>query len=45
MIAVTDEPPIQKFVPELAQLVITEVTILGAKKFKFEFMDGSVIKI
>jgi site-specific DNA recombinase len=45
LIAVTDEPPIQKFVPELAQLVITEVTILGAKKFKFEFMDGSVIKI
>ena len=32
------------FVPELAQLVLIEVTVHGAKSFEFEFMDGSKVK-
>ena len=31
------------FVPELAQLVLIEVTVYGAKNYEFEFMDGSKI--
>lgn len=33
------------FVPELAQLVLIEVTVHGAKSFEFEFMDDSKVKI
>lgn len=29
----------------LAQLVITEITVLGAKKYEFTFMDGSKYKV
>ena len=32
------------FVPELAQLVLIEVTVRGAKSFEFEFMDDSKVK-
>lgn len=32
-------------VDELAQLVITEITILAAKKYEFAFMDGSRYKV
>lgn len=32
-------------VDNLAQLVITEISILGAKKYEFTFMDGNKYKI
>lgn len=34
-----------KFVPEIAQLLIREVTVFGAKKFEYSFLDGSRIKV
>lgn len=43
MMGLVAEGEVQTFVPELAQLVIIEVTILGKKKYEFEFMDGSKI--
>lgn len=44
MIEMSSEPPLKTFVPELAQLVVIEVTIFGANKFEFRFMDGSKMK-
>lgn len=45
MISIAAEGKIKTFVPELAQLVIIEVTIFNAKRFEFEFMDGSKVKV
>lgn len=41
MLGIIREGKQQTYVPELAQLVITEVIVYGAKKYGFEFMDGS----
>ena len=41
MIEITDQPELNIFVPELAQLLLYEVTVLGAKTYEFVFMDGS----
>lgn len=41
----TKEGAINSFVPELAQLAVVEVTVLGAKKYEFAFMEGSRIKV
>ena len=45
MIEITEKEPLKQFVPEMAQLVIQEITILGAKKYEFIFMEGSKIKV
>lgn len=38
------EPPLDKFVPEIAQLVIVEITVIDGRWLEFEFMDGSRVK-
>lgn len=45
MIEITEKEPLKHFVPEMAQLVIQEITILGAKKYEFVFMEGSKVKV
>ncbi|MFG6330317.1 MAG: recombinase family protein [Lachnospiraceae bacterium] len=45
MIDITEKEPPKQFVPEMAQLVIQEITILGAKKYEFIFMEGSRIRV
>lgn len=41
---IIDEGILQSYVPELAQLVITEVMVHGAKKYTFEFIvEGSKV--
>jgi hypothetical protein len=45
MIDIAAEGEITNFVPELAQLVVIEVTVFSEKRFEFEFMDGSKQKI
>ena len=45
MMELSEQEPLTGMVDELAQLVITEITILGAKKYKFVFMDGSKYKV
>lgn len=44
MIELAEAGQLTTFVPELAQLVLIEVTVHGAKNFEFEFMDGSKVK-
>jgi len=39
------EPPLKCFVPELAQLVLEKVIVLGEGSFEFHFLDGSVRKM
>lgn len=41
MIELEEAGQLTTFVPELAQLVLIEVTVHGAKCFEYEFMDGS----
>lgn len=38
------EPPLEKFVPEIAQLVIVEIMVINGRWLEFEFMDGSKVK-
>lgn len=45
MMDLSGQEPLTGMVDELAQLVITEITILGAKKYEFIFMDGSQYKV
>lgn len=45
MMDLSGQEPLTRMVDELAQLVITEITILGAKKYEFAFMDGSKYKV
>lgn len=45
MMKITEKEPLKQFVPEMAQLVIQEITILGAKKYEFIFMEGSKVKV
>ena len=45
MIELSGQEPLTVMVDELAQLVIMEITILGAKKYEFIFMDGSKYKV
>ena len=44
MIELAEAGQLTTFVPELAQLVLIEVMVHGAKNFEFEFMDGSKVK-
>ncbi len=41
MLELAKQEPLTSIVDELAQLVVHEVTVLGARKFEFTFMDGS----
>jgi len=45
MIELIGQPPLEGFIPEMAQLIIDEVIILGAKEYKFRFLDGTVKKM
>ena len=45
MMGIINEGALQTYVPELAQLVITEVTVHGAKKYTFSFMEGSKVTV
>ena len=45
MMEATGNEPLGRFVPEIAQLVLAEVTVLGAKKYEFFFLEGSRIKV
>lgn len=40
-LALCEQPILECFVPELAQLVIQMILVQGAKKYEFTFMDGS----
>ena len=37
----SEQPELECYVPELAQLVIQMVIVKGVKKYEFTFMDGS----
>ena len=37
----SEQPELECYVPELAQMVIQMVIIKGIKKYEFTFMDGS----
>lgn len=45
MMQLLGEPPLEKFVPEIAQLVIAEITVIDSRRLEFEFMDGTKKKI
>lgn len=44
LLELAEQDPQTSFVEEPAQLAMIEVTILGAKKYEFTFMDGNKIK-
>ena len=45
MMEATENGQLQKYVPEAAQLVLEEITIFGAKKYEFAFLEGSRVKV
>lgn len=45
LIELAEQDPLTSFVEELAQLVLVKVTVLGARRYEFTFMDGSKIKV
>jgi hypothetical protein len=45
MMEITAQPELTDFVPELAQLVLLETTVLGARTYEFTFMDGQKRRI
>ena len=45
MMEAVENEPLTRFVPEIAQLVLCEVTVLGAKKYEFFFLEGSRVKV
>ena len=45
MMEVTGSGQLQQYVPEAAQLVLEEITIFGAKKYEFAFLEGSRVKV
>jgi len=45
MIEITEEALLEKFVPELAQLITITITVNDNEKFSFDFMDGTRIMI
>lgn len=45
MMDLSGQEPLTGMVDELAQLAITEITILAAKIYEFAFMDGSRCKV
>ena len=45
MMEATENGQLQKYVPEAAQLLLEEITIFGAKKYEFAFLEGSRVKV
>ena len=45
MMEATENGQLQQYVPEAAQLVLEEITIFGAKKYEFAFLEGSRVKV
>ena len=45
MIDLLQQPPLECFVPELAQMVIEEVTVVNETELIFTFLDGTVKKV
>ena len=45
MMEAVENDPLTRFVPEIAQLLLCEVTVLGAKKYEFFFLEGSRVKV
>lgn len=45
MMEATESGQLQQYVPEAAQLVLEEITIFGAKKYEFAFLEGSRVKV
>ena len=45
LLELAKQPPLTGMVNELGQLVVHEITILGAKKYAFTFMDGTKITV
>ena len=45
MMEAVENEPLTRFVPEIAQLVLCEVTVLGAKKYELFFLEGSRVKV
>ena len=45
MMEAVENEPLTRFVPEITQLVLCEVTVLGAKKYEFFFLEGSRVKV
>ena len=45
MMEATESGQLQQYVPEAAQLVLEEITIFGAKKYEFVFLEGSRVKV
>ena len=45
MMEAVGNEPLTRFVPEIAQLVLCEVTGLGAKKYEDFFQEGSRVKV
>ena len=41
----SEQPELECYVPELAQMVIQMVIIKGIKKYEFTFMDGSRVTV
>lgn len=45
MIGIVVEGKMETFVSELAQLVVIKIMVFSARRFEFEFMDGSRITV
>ena len=45
MLELLKEPPLKCFVPEVAQLVLEEVTVFGREEFRFRFLDGTIKEV
>ena len=45
MMELAGQGSMERFVPEIAQLVLHEAVVTGIGKFEFRFMDNSIIKI
>ena len=45
MMELAGQGSMERFVPEIAQLVLQEAVVTGIGKFEFRFMDNSIIKI
>lgn len=45
MIELLGEPPLEKFVPEIAQFAISEITVFDNGRLEFEFVDGTKRKV
>ena len=45
MVALIKQPPMECFIPELAQMVLESVTIYGQTDYEFHFLDGTIKRV